>query len=214
MSPLSQRLLFKKSFAGWWICMALAALFLSGCASPGPKYLNLNYSAPAQALKLDQSTGLSRFNDLRKNTEKGYVGYRQLLGGNREIFVVTGQDLASALTRVTRTFLEKKGFSVSLIPAWPVTASGVSQVSGQFVHVLAADIHQFECEAVKKGPATDMILSIDLTFYLGTPEDKQLTTIPITLTLERTELMFSRKKLETFVNEAIEEIFTKALPFS
>jgi hypothetical protein len=214
MNPLLEWFEFKNPRVGWWTCLALAALCLSGCASPGPKYLNLSYSAPAATLNRDQATGLSRFNDLRKNTEKGYLGFRQLMGGNQEIFVVTGQDLASALTRVTRSFLEKKGFSVSLIPAWPATVSGLSQVSGQFVHVLAADIHQFECEAVKKGPATDMTLSISLTFYLGTPEDRQLTTIPIALTLERTELMFSRKKLETFVNQAIEEIFIKALPFS
>jgi hypothetical protein len=214
MSPLSHWFGFKKPFVRQWICLALTAFFLSGCASPGPKYLNLSYFAPDTPLYRNQSTGLSRFNDLRTNTEKGYVGFRQLLGGKHEIFVVTGQDLASAMTRVTRSFLEKKGFSVSLIPAWPATVSGLSQVSGQFVHVLAADIHQFECEAVKKGPATDMTLSISLTFYLGTPEDRQLTTIPIALTLERTELMFSRKKLETFVNQAIEEIFIKALPFS
>jgi hypothetical protein len=214
MNPLSQRCLFKIPSAGPWICLAVAALFFSGCASPGPKYLNLSYSAPATPLNRDQAMGLSRFNDLRKHTEKGYVGFRHLLGDNREIFVVTGQDLASALTRVTRSYLEQKGFSVSLISAWPATAPGVSGVTGTFTRVLAADIHQFECRAVKKGPATDMTLSIDLTFYLGTPEAKQLTTIPIAMTLERTELMFSRKKLEKFVNEAIEDIFTKALPFS
>ncbi|MFU8769311.1 MAG: hypothetical protein ACNA7H_06195 [Desulfotignum sp.] len=197
-----------------WFCLAVAAAFLSGCAAAGPKYLNLTYTAPAQFQDRNQTLGLSRFNDRRINMDKGYVGFRQLMGDKQEIFVVTGQDLASAMTRVTRSFLEHKGFSVSLIPSWPATAPGVSRMAGQFDHVLAAEIHQFECRAVKKGPATEMILSIDLTFHLGTPDKRQLTTIPIVLTLERTELMFSRKKLEAFVNEAIDEIFIKALSLS
>ena len=102
--------------------MALAAVFLSGCAAAGPKYLNITYAGPAQFRDRNQTLGLSRFSDQRINMGKGYVGYRQLLGDKQEIFVVTGQDLASAMTRVTRSFLEQKGFSVSLTPSPPISA--------------------------------------------------------------------------------------------
>ncbi len=46
----------------------------------------------------------------------------------------------------------------------------------------------------KKDPATDMILDIDLTLYLGIADKKTLKTIPVSLTLERTELIFNKKK--------------------
>jgi hypothetical protein len=195
--------------------LVIAGGLLSGCASPGPKYLNLTYFSHLPVQDRHQSLGLTRFNDIRDHTPrgKGYVGFRQLPGDNRELFVVTGQDLSASMTRVTRSFLEDKGFSVSLLPPWPATVPGVSGISTEFTHVLAADINQFECRAVKTLATTDMTLFIDLTFYLGTPDKNQLTTIPIALTLERTELIFSRKKLETFVNEAIAEILSKALPF-
>jgi hypothetical protein len=140
------------------------------------------------------------------------VGYRQLPGDHREIFVVTGQDLSAAMTRVLRTFLEQRGFSVVLVPAFPATPGGVSDMPGEFAHVFAADINQFACRADKTGATTHMTLIIDLTFYQGSPDNRSITTIPIALTLDRTELVFSRKKLETFVNDAIEEIFAKAFP--
>ncbi|MCA1795905.1 MAG: hypothetical protein LC660_18935 [Desulfobacteraceae bacterium] len=146
---------------------AIILALLSGCASPGPKYLNLAYTSMVPAGERDQSAGLSRFTDKRTDMSKGYVGYRHLLGGKQEIFVVTGQDLSAALTRVTRSFLEHKGFSVTLVPPWPLTARGVAQMPETFTRVVAADINQFECQAEKTGATTHMTLVIDLTFYLG-----------------------------------------------
>lgn len=188
----------------------LQMILLSGCASPGPKYLTLSYPTVHPVTDRQQAAGLSRFVDKRTGTTKGYVGYRQLLGGHREIFAVTGQDLSAAMTRVMRTFLEQKGFSVTLVPAFPATPVGVSDMPGQFTHVFAADINRFSSRADRKGATTHMTLIIDLTFYQGSPENRSITAIPVTLTLERTELVFSRKKLETFINDAIEEILAKA----
>jgi hypothetical protein len=200
--------------AGQMIGLMIAALLVSGCAVSGPKYLDLNYPAAMKSPERTRSAGLTRFTDKRINTEKGYVGFRQLSEHRREIFVVSDQDLASTLTRVSRSFLEQKGFNVSLIPPWPVTAQGVSTTPPHLTRVLTADINRFECRAEKNKIMTDMTLIIDLTFYLGTPDKKQLTIIPIVLTLTRMEWHFSRRKLETFINESLAEILAKALPYN
>lgn len=194
--------------------VAAAALLLTGCAAPGPKYLDLSYSAPLTGLERNRSVGLSRFADKRIDTTKGYVGFRHLSENRQEIFVVTDQNLAATLTRVTRSYLEHIGFSVSLIPGRPVTLQSISQTPANLSHTLSADIHRFECTAEKTGIMTDMTLVIDLTFYLGTPGKKQLTTIPIVLTLTRTEWQFTRRKLETFINTSLAEILANALPFN
>jgi len=200
------------SFTGSLFFPAFCLVFLSGCAAPGPKYLNLSYPAAHAVKDKHQSVGLSRFNDKRPDSAKGRVGYRQLWGDKQEIFAVTGQDLSAVMTRVFRTFLEQSGFSVVLLPPWPATAEGVSRMPQEFTHVFAADINRFACRAVKTGVTTEMTLIIDVTFHQGTPDKGRLSIIPVVLTLERTELVFSRKKLETFINDAIEEIFVKAFP--
>lgn len=206
--------LFKFVSAGQMIGLVIAALLVSGCAVSGPKYLDLYYPAAATSPERTRSAGLTRFTDKRINAAKGHVGYRQLSEHSREIFAVPNQDLASTLTRVSRSFLEQKGFNVSMIPAWPITAQGVSTTPPHLTRVFTADINRFECRAEKNSLLTDMTLIIDLTFYLGIPDKKQLTIIPIVLTLTRTEWHFTRKKLETFINQSLEEILHKALPLT
>lgn len=206
--------LFTFVYAGQMIGLVIAALLVSGCAVSGPKYLDLYYPTAATNPERTRSAGLTRFTDKRINAAKGHVGYRQLSENSREIFAVSDQDLSSTLTRVSRSFLEQKGFNVSLIPAWPITAQGVSTTPPHLTRVLTADINRFECRAEKNSLLTDMTLIIDLTFYLGIPDKKQLTIIPIVLTLTRTEWHFTRKKLETFINQSLEEILHKALPLA
>ena len=76
---------------------------------------------------------------------------------------------------------------------------------------MAGKINKFECRAKKKGGRTDMTLDIDLTLYFGIAEKNTLKTIPVSLTLEKTEFTFTREKLEGFINQALEEVIQKAL---
>jgi hypothetical protein len=213
VTGLSHFNFFRHVFAGRMAGLVMVLLVLTGCATPGPKYLDLSYPSAMTGPERNRSAGLSRFADKRAHTARGYVGFRDLSGGRQEIFAVTDQNLAATLTRVSRSYLEQHGFSVSLIPGRPVTLQRLSQAPDHLTHTLAADINRFECSAKKNGIMTDMTLVIDLTFYLGTPDKKQLSTIPILLTLTRKEWHFSRKKLETFINESLAEILAKALPF-
>jgi hypothetical protein len=185
---------------------------IGGCTSPGPKFVDLAYVkhfSPTQTGKV----GISQFKDNRKNTEKSYVGQRILNNKYQETYRVRGQNLSTALTELTRVYLEKTGFAVIPIPPWPLSLDGMAQAPEGFVHILSADINTFECRAQKKGVYTKMVLEIDLTFYLGDTPSKKLSTIPVSLALERTEMTFTEDKLEQFINQAFEEIVEKAFPF-
>ena len=185
---------------------------ISGCAAPGPKYIDLAYQkhhSPTQTGKI----GISSFKDNRQNTEKGYVGRRILNDKSQETYRVRGQNLSATLTELTQVYLEKTGFTVTPIPSWPLSPKGITQAPEGFAHILAADINAFECRAQKKGTYTKMILEMNLTFYIGDTAPEKLTTIPVSLTLERTEMTFTQDKLEQFINQAFEEILEKAFPF-
>jgi hypothetical protein len=195
------------------VVLALLCLFwLSGCAAPGPKYIDLAYLKHHSATQTGK-IGISAFKDNRANTEKGYVGRRILTDKSQETYRVRGQNLSASLTELTRVYLEKTGFTVTAIPSWPLSLEGLAQASEGVNHILSADINIFECRAQKKGLYTKMILEMDLTFYLGDIAPKKLTTIPVSLTLERTEMTFTQDKLEQFINQAFEEIVEKAFPF-
>ena len=89
----------------------------------------------------------------------------------------------------------------------------MAQAPNGLSHILSADINAFDCKAQKRGALTEMLLHMNLTFYLGDIQSKRLSTIPVSLTLERTELIFGPGKLAQFINQAFEEIVEKAFPF-
>ena len=184
---------------------------LSGCAVPGPKFIDLAYvknHSPTQTGRV----GITQFKDNRQKTN-GYIGYRILTDKSQETYLVRGMNLSATLTELTRVYLEKTGFVVTPIAPWHRTLDGMSQAPKGLNHTLSADINILECRAQKKGTFTDMVLEMDLTFYLGNIQSKKLSTIPVSLTLEKTELTFSQDKVEQFINQAFEEIVEKAFPF-
>lgn len=190
----------------------LILLLAAGCASPGPKFIDLSYTGdqvPDQSARI----GIADFVDNRRKTQKGWVGHRILVDKSQETYLVRGMDLGATLTRHTQTFLEKKGFTLIPIPSFAPTLAGMATAPEGLDHVLSAHINTFECRATKKGTTTHMILEIDLRFLLGTREKKKFSIIPVALTLERTELTFTPEKLQDFINQALEEILEKALIF-
>ncbi len=207
MTPLKSSVFF--------LPFLLVALVISGCATSGPKYIDLAYTGqPESGTPNTLSTlGISRFSDLRSGLTKGGIGHRVLNDKSKEVFLVQGLDLAGTLTDVTQVYLERKGFTVMPIPAWTPTLAGLSQTKTGKDYLVTANINTFECRAVKNGAITKMTMEIDLTLFLAKPATKTLTTIPVALTLERTDINFTRKKVASFFNETLAEVFEKALPF-
>ncbi len=195
---------------------------LWGCAVSGPKFIDIRYPGTDEAVLSETMApgkiqpgkiGIALFEDRRKDMDEGYVGYRLLLDKSQETYFVQGMDLADTLTKIVHTYSSQKEWSPSFISPWDLTPEGTTAAVKGYQRILSGTINQFECRANKKAGRTDMILDIDLTFYLGSSDKPGLSVIPTTLTLERTELTFTREKLENFVNQALEEVIQKALAF-
>ena len=183
---------------------------LAGCASPGPKMISLAYTGtpePAPSATL----ALARFTDKRPDVARGEIGYRVLNDKSRQTFLVQGLDLSTALTDLTQSYLEKKGIFVSPVADFPHDIEGLAAAKTDADRLLTADINAFALTAEKNGAVTQMVLKVDITFFLGKKSAKRLTTIPAVLTLERTEVNFTVEKVQTFFNQALAEVLEKAL---
>jgi len=189
----------------------LAGLFgLAGCASSGPKMISLAYTGSPDPSP-SSTLALARFTDKRQDVARGEIGYRVLNDKSREVFLVQGLDLATTLTDQTQSYLEKKGISVTPVAPWSPDLKGLARAKTQAKRLLTADINAFTLTAEKNGGVTKMVLNVDITFFLGKKADKQLTTIPAMLSLERTEVNFTVEKVQTFFNQALAEVLEKAL---
>ena len=192
------------------IILGCMLIFFLSCATPGQKFIDITYPGDHDGTQTGR-IGISPFTDNRTDVGSGYVGYRILLDNSQETYFVKGLNLSHTLQKAFNTYFEKKGLTPIPIDAWELTPDGVIKSSKGFKQIMTAAINQFECRARKKGPATDMVLDIDLTIYLGIADKNALKTIPVSLTLERTELTFSPEKLEQFINQALEEVIQKAM---
>ena len=181
-----------------------------GCATPGQKFIDLTYLAEHEKTQAGK-IGISAFQDKRTDMGEGYIGYRILMDNSQETYLVKGLNLADTMTRIIGIYFEKNGFLTARIDPWDLTPDGVMNSSKGFDQIVTGTINRFECRAKKKGGTTGMILDIDLTLYLGIAEKNALKTIPVSITLERTEFTFTPEKLEQFVNQALEEVIQKAL---
>ncbi len=185
-------------------------LSISGCATPGEKFIDIRFTGD-EMIEHSGKIGVAPFVDNRTGRRGGYVGYRVLMDGSQETYLVKEPALSETLTRETRQYFKKKGMQTEPISAWEPTIDGMKTALYDFDLILTARINRFECQAIKRGMTTDLTLDIDLTFYLGQADKKTLKTIPVKLTLERKELGFSEAKLEEFVNQSVKEVFKKAL---
>lgn len=193
----------------WWICISL--FFFLSCATPGQKFIDISYKAEHEKTKTGV-IGLAPFKDKRMERNGGYIGYRLLIDNSQETYFVQGMNLADSLKKTVGDYYEKNGFSISSIPGFELSSTGVMNSGSEFHQIVTGQINKFECRAKKMGVTTHMTLEIDLILYTGKKSaSNEFKTIPVTLTLERTEMTFTPEKLETFVNQSVEEVIQKAL---
>lgn len=193
----------------WWILFIL--FFLLGCATPGQKFIDITYKADHEKTQTG-AIGMAPFKDKRADRDGGYIGYRLLMDNSQETFFVQGMNLADTLKKSVGDYFEKTGFTITPINPWELSPNGVMKAGEGFKQIVSGQINKFECRAQKKGGTTDMILEIDLTLFIGKKSNtNEFKTIPVGLTLERTEMTFTPEKLEAFVNQSVEEVIQKAL---
>ncbi|OGR14807.1 MAG: hypothetical protein A2277_07485 [Desulfobacterales bacterium RIFOXYA12_FULL_46_15] len=193
---------------GW---ISFIFLFLLGCATPGQKFIDITYKADHEKTQTG-TIGIAPFKDKRADRDGGYVGYRLLMDNSQETFFVQGMNLADTLKKSVGDYFEKTGFTITPVGPWELSPNGVMNAGEGFKQIVAGHINKFECRAKKKGGTTDMVFEIDLTLFIGKKSNtNEFKTIPVALTLERTEMTFTPEKLEAFVNQSVEEVIQKAL---
>lgn len=183
---------------------------VSGCVAGGLKYVDLYYAGKVEGLQSGR-VGISTFTDTRPDTDAGYIGTRYLGKNNKETYFAYGDDLALSVTGICKSYLQDAGYDCTSIPPWDYSPEGVRDAGQRFDFIVGGEIRKLECFAMKKIGFTSMILDIDLVIYVGHPDRTELKKIPFKLNLERTEVTFSEKKLEKFLNESLLEIIQKAL---
>lgn len=192
----------------------LIFLIIAGCATPGQKFIDIDYYRSHDASETDpnkgRKIGIATFKDSRTDAGEGYVGYRILNDNSRETYLVNGLDLGTSLQKAFLSYYKRHGFETAPIKPWEFSQEGAKKAINDFDLIIGGSINKFECQAKKKGFVTEMTLDIDITLYAGSADTNTRKKIPLALIVERTEVNFSLQKFEHFVNLAVEDMMNKA----
>ncbi len=184
----------------------------AGCATPGQKFINLEYSSD-KAMEKQGVVGIASLEDARENEGPGYIGHRILLDKSQETFFVPGFNLADTLTRVVTQYVGSRGYDTLPVSFEP-TPEGVQKTPAEMTYLLTGTINAFECAAKKKAGRTTINIEMDLSFVLADKSSGVIKTIPVALETEKIVMTFDLETVEEMMNQALAEVLEKALPFA
>jgi hypothetical protein len=189
------------------------SLGIASCAAvPGPYPVHLRYPAelipmpPLPAVSM--SVGLQAFENI--SPEQSTLGRRQT-ASTTEVYVSWPKPIAEAFTEAAENFLRLKAYTLRSVSGWDYKPEDLPRVGAGLDVVVTGQIRGFSFKAEKKFARTEMVLDADVVFIIGDVKKMQVTTRPVKIRLERTEVFFDRDKLERFMNETLSDLLQTGL---
>ena len=188
-------------------------LWIMGCAvRPVPYPVHLRYPAELITAPLSpvisETIGLQAFENI--SAEHSMLGRRET-GWGTEFYESRPNPIADAFTEAAENFLRHKGYALRSISGWDYTPESLPRVGEGLDTVVAGKIRDLFCKAEKKFARTTMVLEADIVFIIGDVKLMKVTTRPVKIRLERTEISFDAQKLEHFMNDTLADLLQTGL---
>lgn len=189
----------------------LAVLSLSACAASRTLYVYPRYSGqPTGRVAGTPSIGLQSFAD-RRLEKADYVGMRYLGGGRRETYVTGSGSLAGDLTAMVKAYAGAKGYHVRDVSGWEYAPEDVAALGQGLRYVVGGEVTALEVDAVRRFGRSEMVLTLEVVFYVGDVAAKSVTRRPVKARIERTDPVFDARRLEHHLNAALAETIATGL---
>jgi hypothetical protein len=196
---------------GLW-AVALAAALLMGCAAPITYPVQLAYDGHVPpAADETVAVGIQPFRDRRDTGDRFAVGYRQVGRGEgeRERYASSPDDVAQAVTRMTRELIRQKGDVPGELEGWNYTPDQMMDLSKGFDVLVGGDILRLRCNAEKRLMYTRMDLELEIVVYVGQVREGVVHRRPISMRTERVAATFGPRELQQFLNDMLSQALEK-----
>ena len=196
---------------GLW-AVALAAALLMGCAAPITYPVQLAYDGHVPpAADETVAVGIQQFRDRRDTGDRFVVGYRQVGRGEgeRERYASSPDDVAQAVTRMTRDLIRQKGCVPGELEGWNYTPDQMMDLTEAFDVMVGGDILRLQCNAEKRLMRTRMDLELEIVVYVGKVREGVVHRRPISMHMERVAATFGPRELQQFLNDMLSQALEK-----
>lgn len=192
------------------LAAVLAAALLTGCAAPITHPVQLTYDGhvpPAADETL--AVGIQPFRDRRDTEDRFVIGYRQLGRGEQERYASSPDDIAQAVTRMTRELIRQKGGVPGELEGWDYTPDQMMALAEAFDVLVGGDILRLRCNAEKRLMRTRMDLELEIVVYVGKVREGVVHRRPISMRTERVVATFGPRELQQFLNDMLSQALEK-----
>lgn len=200
-------------FSNRWAAalIILAVLGLSACAVSRTLYVYPRYAGqPTTRVAGTPALGLQAFED-RRLEKADYVGMRYLGGGRRETYVTGSGSLAGDLTAMVKAYAGARGYHVRDVAGWDFAPEDVAALGQGLRYVVGGEITALNADAVRRFGRSEVVLTVEVVFYVGDVAAKTVTRRPVKARIERTEPVFDARRLEHHLNAALAETIATGL---
>ncbi len=192
---------------------ALIFLLLAACGGRKTYPVDLRYVPQTPPSLKAEKAKVAVAPVINKRSTRNDVGIRKKLDGSVDQFTTAPTTVSEGVQKAIEKFLRAHGFTVVETPEWDFKPESLSRIDAHLV--VGGEINRFWSRAESKVGRTIVRTELDLTIYLGKPEEGKVLSQSVEIDREVTQIIFSSDKIEKTLNEslseAIESAFAKLL---
>ena len=184
--------------------MALGLLLLTACTGARTFVVDLTYVPQSPpVLKVEKAVvAIAPFRDKRDG--KKDVGVRSKLDGSVDQFITTPDSVGERVRKAVERYLRANGFHTVTTTEWDFQPESMRGMEADMV--VGGEIRRLWVSAESMVGRTVIQSDLEISIYLGMPQDKKVIQQKMEMSQEVTEIVFSPGQVENLLNEGVSEI--------
>ncbi|MFO7496321.1 MAG: hypothetical protein R6X05_11895 [Desulfobacterales bacterium] len=193
---------------------ALMILLLScfwACAGSRTFYVTPRYSGqPAERVAGMPVVGMQALTD-RRLEKPDYLGMRFLGRGRRETYLTGTGSLAGDLSAMLQAYAGARGYAIRDVAGWDFAPEALAALGSGLQYVVGGEIKTLNADAVRRLGRSELVLTVEVVFYVGDVAAARVTRRPVKMRIERIEAVFDAPRLERHLNAVLAETIATGL---
>ena len=184
--------------------MTLGLLLLTACTGARTFVVDLTYVPQSPpVLKVEKAVvAIAPFRDKRDG--KKDVGVRSKLDGSVDQFITAPDSVGERVRKAVERYLRANGFHTVTTTEWDFQPESMRGMEVDMV--VGGEIRRLWVSAESMVGRTVIQSDLEISIYLGMPQDKKVIQQKMEMSQEVTEIVFSPGQVENLLNEGVSEI--------
>ena len=184
--------------------IGLGLLVLTACAGARTFIVDLAYVPQSPAVLEVEKVAVAIAPFMDKRDGKKDVGVRSKLDGSVDQFITAPGSVSEQVRKAVERYLRANGFQTVTISEWDFQPESLRVMEADMV--VGGEVHRLWSYAESMVGRTVIHSDLEISVYLGKPQENKVLRQKMEISREITEIVFSPRQMEKVLNESLSEI--------